>query len=195
MAKINPQKIAGKWRAGIALDAHTVSSAYLGVDEAGRDRFETKRSEMGDLLYRLKYKGDAAAGQEIVNTAATYLKPARAKFDLIVTVPPSRARATQPVTTLANGIGAATNLPVVQCVTRTRSAEQLKDITDPAKRQEALAGLHAVDVSQTEGKNILLLDDLYRSGATLNAITELLLKEGKAKSVCVLTMTRTRSNQ
>ena len=52
MAKVNRQKIEGKWRAGIALDLHTVSSTYLGVDEAGHDRFETKRSEMGDLLYR-----------------------------------------------------------------------------------------------------------------------------------------------
>jgi predicted amidophosphoribosyltransferase len=52
-----------------------------------------------------------------------------------------------------------------------------------------------VDVAHTEGKKVLLVDDLYRSGATLNAITDLLLTEGKAASVSVLTITRTRSNQ
>src|ERR1700722_978681 len=195
MAKINPQKIAGKWRAGIALDVHTTESKYLGVDESGHDRFENKRSELGELLYKLKYQGDATAAPEIIRTASDFLTPHREKFDLIVPVPPSRPRATQPVTALADGIGTSTGIPVVQCVTRTRPAEQLKDIVDPAKRAEALIGLHAVDVAQTEGKKVLLVDDLYRSGATLNAITDLLLTEGKAASVSVLTITRTRSNQ
>ena len=42
------------------------------------------------------------------------------------------------------------------------------------------------------GKNVLLLDDLYRSGATLTVATEVLLEAG-AKSVVVLTLTKTRS--
>ena len=195
MAKIDPQKIAGKWRAGIALDVHTTGSQYLGVDEFGHSRFENKRSELGELLYRRKYAADTTAAAEIISTASDYLRPHRDKFDLIVPVPPSRHRAVQPVTTLANGIGASTGIPVVLCVTRTRPAGQLKNIADPAKRNEALVGLHAVDLAQTAGKKILLLDDLYRSGATLNAITDLLLTEGKAASVSVLTITRTRSKQ
>ena len=48
---------------------------------------------------------------------------------------------------------------------------------------------------RTTGKNVLLFDDLFRSGATLNAITGLLLRQGQAASVRVLTITRTRSNQ
>jgi predicted amidophosphoribosyltransferase len=39
----------------------------------------------------------------------------------------------------------------------------------------------------------LLFDDLYRSGATASAITTLLKREGKAKAVRLLTLTRTRS--
>ena len=42
-----------------------------------------------------------------------------------------------------------------------------------------------------KGKNILLIDDLFRSGATLTASTDILLKNG-AKSVCVLAMTKTK---
>jgi competence protein ComFC len=79
-------------------------------------------------------------------------------------------------------------------VTATRATEQLKGVTDKARRKELLAGLHAVDTKQTRGKDILLFDDLFRSGSTLNAITDLLMGEGRAASVRVLTLTKTRSN-
>jgi competence protein ComFC len=96
---------------------------------------------------------------------------------------------------LANGIGTAVNLPVVQCITTTRATTQLKGVTDPAQRKELVDGLYAVDPQYTAGKNVLLFDDLFRSGTTLGAITDVLLKEGKAASVRVLTITKTRSNQ
>lgn len=195
MTKINPQKIAGKWQSGIALDVHTLSSTYLGVNEHGHEVYDTTRSELGELLYRLKYKSDTAAANDIVTTAAEYLKPHLSKFDVIVPVPPSGARPVQPVITLAKGIGKALGVPVVECVGLTRSATQLKGVIDPEKRKELLAGLHSVDAAQTKGKKILLFDDLFRSGSTMNAITDLLIGTGKAASVRALTITRTRSNQ
>jgi predicted amidophosphoribosyltransferase len=109
-------------------------------------------------------------------------------------VPPSGARPLQPVIFLANAIGAAVPLAAINCVTTTRAREQLKGVTDKERRKELLAGLHAVDAHQTQGKNILLFDDLFRSGSTLNAFTDLLMGEGKAASVRVLTITKTRSN-
>jgi competence protein ComFC len=195
MAKINPQKISGKWKSGIALDVHTLSSTYLGVNEHGHEVYDTKRSEIGELLYRLKYKADMKAAQEIIEAAAAYLRPHISKFDLIVPVPPSGARSVQPVITLAKGIGARLSVPVADCLTTTRSATELKGVLDPAKRKELLDGLHAVDPSQTSRKNILLFDDLFRSGATMNEITNLLITKGKAASVRAFTITRTRSNQ
>jgi competence protein ComFC len=195
MTKINPQKIAGKWRSGVALDVHTLSSVYLGVNEHGHEVYDTMRSEIGELLYRLKYRSDMAAAKDIVAAVSTYLKPHLQKFDLVVPVPPSGTRPLQPVITLAKGIGTTTKLPVVECVTLTRSATELKGVIDVGKRKELLAGLHAVDAGQTEGKRILLFDDLFRSGSTMNAITDLLLGVGKAANVSALTITRTRSNQ
>jgi len=195
MTKINPQQIVGKWKSGVALDVHTLSSVYLGVNEHGHEVYDTTRSEIGELLYRLKYRSDLAAAGEIVAAASTYLKPHLQKFDLIVPVPPSGTRPLQPVITLAKGIGTVTKLPVVECVTLTRSGTELKGVIDVDKRKEFLAGLHAVDAAQTKGKRILLFDDLFRSGSTMNAITDLLLGAGEAASVSALTITRTRSNQ
>jgi predicted amidophosphoribosyltransferase len=194
MTKINPQRIYGSFVSGVALDVHTLSSTYMGVNEYGHEVYDTARSEVGDLLYKLKYRGDQAAGAELARVAASYVANSKAKFDALVPVPPSGMRALQPVLFLADAIGAAVPLPVVNCVTTTRPTEQLKGVTDKERRKELLAGLHAVDVAAAQGKSILLFDDLFRSGSTLNAITDLLMSEGRAASVRVLTITKTRSN-
>jgi competence protein ComFC len=195
MASKNPTKIYGSWTSGFALDAHTLSSVHVGVNEQGHDVFDTKRSELGELLYRLKYRGDASAANEIVKTAAELVRPSLKKFDLIVPVPPSGARAVQPVIIIAQGLGKELGLPVADCITTTRPATQLKGVMGAEKRKELLAGLYAVDATTTKGRNILLVDDLYRSGSTMNAITDVLLGPGKASSVRALAITRTRSNQ
>ena len=195
MAAINPRRITGRWIKGVALDTHTISSTYLGINEHGHDVFDTVRSELGELLVRLKYKGDQSAAPEIIATAVKYLEPYCHRFDRIIPVPPSTVRAFQPVIILANGIGDALGVPVIDCVTTTREATQLKGITDLKRRQELLDGLHEVDPIHTEAGNILLFDDLFRSGATMNAITDVLTRQGKAASVRAFTITRTRSNQ
>jgi hypothetical protein len=75
MASINPQRIDGNWHSGIALDVHTISSTHLGVNEAGQHAYDTKRSELGELLYRLKYGGDISAAPEIIDAGSAFLLP------------------------------------------------------------------------------------------------------------------------
>jgi len=192
---ISPKRIVGRWNLGSALDIHTVGSVHVGINEFGHDVFDTKRSELGQLLYRLKYCSDLSAVDAIVEATAEFLNPWRNKFDLIVPVPPSGSRSVQPVIILARGIGNAVSLPVAECVTTTRSPIQLKGVRDRQKRRELLDGLYAVDRTITEGKNILLFDDLYRSGSTMNAIADLVRNEGHSAVVRVLTVTKTRSIQ
>lgn len=193
--EIHPQKIEGRWQSGCALDLHTTSSIPIGPNEQGHMQFQTVRPPIAELLYQLKYRSDQTAVSVIVETAADFLAPHRQKFDLIIPVPPSTPRTIQPVIVLANGLGAAVRLPVVNCITTTRSATQLKGVSDPEQRKGLLDGLYAVDAVHTTGKNILLFDDLFRSGSTMNAITDVLLKQGMAASVFALTITKTRSNQ
>ncbi len=118
------------------------------------------------MLYRLKYKGDRSTVPEIVETAVEYQRPQRSKFDRIVPVPPSRIRPIQPVIILAQGIGAALDLPVaVNCIGTTRPSGQLKDVSSPEERRALITGLHTADPGIAAQKNILLFEDLFRSSA------------------------------
>ncbi len=193
--KINPIRIEGRWRSGIALDLHTTSSTPIGPNEFGHMQFDTVRPAIAELLYRLKNRADREAAVPIIETAASFLSDQRDKFDAIVPVPPSHHRTVQPVIILADGIGKALSVPVLSCIRTTRPTSQLKDITEPEERKKHVEGLYEVDVEQTRGLKLLLFDDLFRSGTTMNAITDILLNPGKARVVRALTITKTRSKQ
>jgi predicted amidophosphoribosyltransferase len=96
---------------------------------------------------------------------------------------------------LAEAISKRLGIPLANCVKRARNIPQLKNVYDLDERLKLLDGLHEVDTPATQDKKILLFDDLYRSGATMNAITAALYEQGKASEVFALTITRTRSNQ
>jgi len=196
MVAIHPVRIPGRWRDGRALDVHTVSSAYVGDDEFGHPRFETQRSAIGDLLYRLKYRADRAVIPEVAEAAAAYVKAWCPEAEVLVPVPPSRERAVQPVLTIGEAIAARLGMEFLpDCVRRSRDVPQLKDVFDYDERWRLLDGLHEVHGLKVEGRRILLFDDLFRSGATLNAVTSALYDEGHALQVHALTLTRTRSRQ
>ena len=68
----------------------------------------------------------------------------------------------------------------------------MKDVGDFAAR---VAALEAAFVSDRglEGRSVLLLDDLFQSGATMNVAARTLKRQGLVKSVCALALTRTRN--
>ena len=195
MIKISPKQIKGKWTSGYALDFHTLSSIYIGDNEYGHPQFETTHSDMGELLYRLKYRSDKSVIQVIVETLVEFLKSKNWILDLIIPVPPSReSRTFQPVLSIAKEISKFSGIKIcTDCVVKIKRTPELKGIYEFKKRIEILKDAYTVVKREIEGRNILLFDDLYRSGATLNAITQILKNEGKAKEVYVLTLTMTRS--
>lgn len=70
---INPVKLEGIWDQGYALDVHTLSSNYLGDDPYGNPRFDTKRSDMGELLFQLKYRNNIHVLDEITRLVIQFL--------------------------------------------------------------------------------------------------------------------------
>lgn len=97
---------------------------------------------------------------------------------------------------IANEISSVLHIPIlVDALTKIKKTPELKSVYDYEARIALLKDAFSVNADLIKGKNVLLFDDLYRSGATLSAITTVLYGIGNAKIVYVLTLTRTRSIQ
>ena len=194
MIEIHPKEIRGSWDEGYVLDLHTISSTMIGYNEFGHPEFDTVRSELGEAVYRLKYKADKSLIPAIVDTAAKFVSTWNIRPNVVVPVPPSKTqRAFQPVVEIA--LGLATTLEIeldTTSLSKVKTTCQMKDIGDFSARVEALKA--AITCTQgVEGKRVLLLDDLHQSGATLNVSARLLKENGMAERVYALALTRTRS--
>ncbi len=73
MSQFQLRQILGKWKQGFALDLHTLSSIPLGYNEFGHMQFETTRSEVGELLLKLKNRADTAAVPQLTADDVTFL--------------------------------------------------------------------------------------------------------------------------
>jgi hypothetical protein len=74
VVEIHPKEITGSWDRGYVLDVHTISSTMIGYNEFGHPEFDTVRSPLGELVYRLKYKGDKGAIPSIVEAITGFMK-------------------------------------------------------------------------------------------------------------------------
>jgi len=132
---------------------------------------------------------------KIVKTACDFVRAWKIKPDLIVPVPPSRAgRRVQPVSEIAKGMGA--NLKIAasdKSVVKVKKTPELKNVVDYQARLNLLKDAYEVRDPSLKGKTVHIVDDLFRSGATLNAMADVLLKRGQMNKVYVLALTRTRS--
>ena len=215
---INPTRITGPWTDGYVLDRHTISSTPTGDPIY---RFDTKRTELGELLYQFKYGGKPQPGaydpfaphpvpsalqgpmdsakidlmQGIVDTVHDFLEKRCAtwpSFDCIVPAPPSLKREVQPVVAIARELAARLGLPLCEnAVVKAKPTSQMKNV-DKADRPRVLSEAIQKGPADVRGKRVLLVDDLIESGATLRRATEVLLRDGSAAAVYALVLTRTK---
>ena len=176
----HPRSLTGPWQAGWALDFH---SRFSGS--------EWNRSLVGDLTYRLKYEGDLAALTLLVEQALKVLvdHPELSQADAIVPVPPSIPRPNDPVRAFAEALSDHLRIATLPVVVKTRQTEPQKEMRSLAQKRANVSGAFAVQ-GDVRGKSLLVVDDLFDSGATLEEITHLLIRS-KASRVNVLTLTRT----
>ena len=196
MAKFQARKLAGPWTAGYVLDLHTISSILIGYDEFGHAQFDTTYSEVGGLLYRLKSRSDRSALPELVETAASFIRSWGIEFTAIAAVPPTKVyRTFQPVLALAVEIASTFKVPMLKsAIRKAKQIPELKNVYDVEERKRLLRGAFEANAEAIRGQEILLVDDLYRSGATMNAITEVLLAAG-ASEVYAFAFTQTRTKK
>jgi competence protein ComFC len=179
------------WVEGFVLDYHTVSSTPTGDPYY---RFDTKRTDLGELLFRMKYRaGGNDILTDIIDTAADFIGRWQPPINCVVPSPPSQARKTQPAVEIARELAKRLELPAYdEALVKVKATQQMKNIDDWSERQRVLADAMRLGSTDVRGRSILLFDDLIESGSTLRRAAEVLLKDGGAQSIFTLVLTRTK---
>lgn len=191
---VAPIAISGPWDEGYALNYHTLSSEFLGHDQFGNPMFATKRTDLGELLFRLKNRSDKSTIDAIADTVVAFIERRKSKFDLIIPVPASRQRPFQPTNEIARAIAARLDIPKrAKYLRKIKNTPELKNVFDYSERIKILRDAFEGD-ARVEGQRVLLIDDLYRSGATLKAVART-IRDAQPKHLTALAITRTRTRR
>lgn len=191
-APIKPMNLPpNPWVEGYVLDYHTISSTPTGDPYY---RFDTKRTELGERLFQLKYRrATATILADIVDTAEQFVKQWHPPIEGVVPAPASLSRKSQPVIEIAAELARRLDLPFFEsAVKKVKSTSQMKNIDDWAERQAVLKDAVQAGEAEVKGKTVLLFDDLIESGSTLRRAADVLLKDGSARAVYALVLTRTK---
>jgi predicted amidophosphoribosyltransferase len=114
------------------------------------------------------------------------------RVGLIVPMPASNFRNRQPVTELALALGKLVDKPVFdELLTKTANGQQLKDLHNKADKQAALANSFTLHEGiRNNGRwNALLIDDLFHTGASLEAACSALRTYQKIGHIYVAAIT------
>lgn len=176
----HPRPLKGNWHTGFALDFHS--------------RFEGnmwKRTTVGEWVFRLKYENDQTVLEPLVEQCLALMNSESGlqAVDAIVPIPPTVSSEAHPVISVARALAARMNLPLLDALAKTRLIKPQKDQRNRAQKIANVAGAFKLQTN-VEGKRLLLIDDLYDSGTTLEEATRVLLEAGAAR-VCVLALTKT----
>ena len=140
-----------------------------------------------DALYGLKFFNQRVNGKLLGEELALHFSKEIKRWGIqeIVPVPmhPSkqRRRGFNQSEVIANGLGKALNIPVNnQLVYRIKKTKALKDL-EKEQRIRNLDGAFGIPKSRRIPKVVLLVDDIYTTGVTINKVAKVLKKAGCQK--------------
>jgi len=156
-----------------------VAASYYGVSHVGsaihRSKYETGE-DFPDFLLKLILK-------------AFYNKLQQEKFDLILYVPPTKSGTL--VKNFAEKISQALNIPISHNLKKIIITKEQKIFESVISKKENVKNVFDYEPSaEIEDKKIILIDDIFDSGATIKEIGSLLTKLG-ANMIAPLTIAKT----
>lgn len=197
--RLNIQKIIGGWKTGWVLDLHTISST-LNPDGT----FNNEQSDIGKCLSLLKYQDDRSQINPIVKATTSFLNVLNAHYGIhfaaLLPIPPSNTkRDFQPVFEIAKIISKKCNIPLYEdFILKTKQTKQGKELLkeDWSKEIEGAFDINLCGYKEDvlKNKRVLLFDDLYRTGVTLEEATKILYEKAHVQDVYVLAITKTRTS-
>lgn len=166
---------SGAWAEGWVLDKHVVSSTYVGDSAQGRPQFNTVRTDVGEATYQLKYRQDWTQVEPLARALASHIYPKFDRVDLIIPMPPTTPRPRQPVIAVAAELGKIVDSPVhTDLLYKTPPKAPLKDLQSKDEKLAAITDCFRINPKKTVSGNLLLIDDLFDTGASMEAACAIL---------------------
>lgn len=156
-----------------------VAASYYGV------------SNVGSAIHRSKYEngGDFPDFLLKLTLKAFYKNYRNTKFDIVVYVPPTHSG--DLVKNFACKFASAIKVPISHNLIKTRQTDEQKVFQNGyLKRDNVKDAFSYTNPDDVRGKSIILLDDIYDSGATIKEIGKLLTEMG-ANIIVPITIAKT----
>ncbi|MER8655032.1 hypothetical protein [Mesorhizobium sp. M0847] len=151
----------------VFLRDHLDSSVALSMHYDGNSR-----TPLGDLEYAAKYQQDTGAISKLTDLAAQFISttPRYKNVKLIAPVPPRPDKQFDLPTVLCTGVAQKLELQLVSAGEWTKPKAQLKE-KNIGEKWDALEAAEFKMSPDIKGKGaIILMDDLYQSGCTINFV-------------------------
>lgn len=148
-------------------------------------------SNVGVSIHQCKYEGGGDFPDFLLKTTLRAFRKhyGNKKFDCILYVPPTISG--DLVKNFAAKISMVLKIPISHQLQKTRKTEAQKILQNSPLKKDNVAGAFALaDPDSVTGKSILLIDDIYDSGATLKEIGKMLTHAG-AKEIAPLVIAKT----
>jgi predicted amidophosphoribosyltransferase len=190
MEKHYPLKLNGKFDAGFALISHSCIRTRSG------------RTGMAGKLYGFKYQKNKKYLKDLSGCVVSFVKNEDAlnDADCIIPVPTSAEKNWQPVSLIAEAVSKTLKKNYApDVIKKVRKTVELKNVEKNYEKKrkiikDAFDFSDEKSVDYIRGKKVLLIDDVYDTGATADEISVLLKTKGKASFVGFLCMMKIKKD-
>lgn len=187
------KQIYGNWDIGYALDKHSISSVPIGENAYGHMQFDTTRTEVGEALYQLKYQNDWNQVGILALALVANLYQKFENVDLVIPMAASTIRPRQPITEVAHALSKIVRRPCFDnLLVKSPNSKSLKNLNSKVEKIEALRGTLSINeaaIGNDGHWNALLIDDVYHTGASVEAACTILRSYAKIGKIYVAALT------
>ena len=186
-------ELNGPWDLGYALSLHSISSTVI---DSSRNIFDTKRTKLGSWVYLFKYGERIEFAEPLSYCLTVAIKNLILQKDhniqVITTPPPTEMhRQYQPIKLIAEGVSNYLKIPFKILIGKDPDCKLTKNMNMKISKVKYLKEKIHCRYAKLNSKEILIIDDIYGSGATLEVCTDILRGKGCTK-IYIMTLTKKR---
>lgn len=145
------------------------------------------------LILEFKYRDNFVAGEILSKFLIELINDKKIKADIICYVPMTKKsikkRGFNQCKIIANNIGFYTDISVSNCIKKVKDTREQKTLSKEERNiniKDAFVINNDIDI---KGKNVILIDDVMTTGATVNECKNILKKSG-ANKITILTIAK-----